>query len=57
MALNGHGITEVEGFIGKTAEESICNLSKISDVGMAKVDDTMLKIMLNKNTPCDGCSC
>ena len=49
MALNNHGITELEGFVGKTAEETIYNLSKISKIGMAKVDDTMLEIMMEKN--------
>lgn len=48
MALNDHGITEVEGFVGKTAEETIQHLSRISERGMAKVDDTMLEIMKEK---------
>jgi L-cysteine desulfidase len=48
MALNNHGITELEGFVGKTAEETIYYLSRISEIGMAKVDDTMLKIMMGK---------
>ena len=48
MALNNHGITELEGFVGKTAEETIYHLSKISKIGMAKVDDTMLRIMMEK---------
>ena len=50
MALNNHGITEAEGFVGKTPEDTIRNLSKISAIGMAKVDDTMLAIM-KKKTP------
>jgi L-cysteine desulfidase len=50
MALNNHGITEAEGFVGKTAEETIQNLSRISEIGMAKVDDTMLGIMERKST-------
>jgi L-cysteine desulfidase len=49
MAVNDHGITEVEGFVGKTAEETIRHLSKISEIGMAKVDDTMLGIMMEKS--------
>jgi len=48
MALNGHGITEEEGFIGDCAEQTIRNLSRISDVGMSLVDETMLGIMLEK---------
>ncbi|WP_321394702.1 L-serine ammonia-lyase, iron-sulfur-dependent, subunit alpha [uncultured Desulfuromusa sp.] len=49
MALNNHGITSIEGFIGRTAEETIQNLSRISDVGMAGVDATMIQIMQEKN--------
>ncbi len=48
MAVNNHGITEYEGFVGKTAEETIKNLSAISEIGMAKVDDTILGIMKGK---------
>jgi L-cysteine desulfidase len=51
MALNDHGITSVEGFVGRTAEETIWNLSRISDIGMAKADDTMIEIMMEKRTP------
>jgi len=49
MALNDHGITAIEGFVGKTAEDTIQNLSMISDIGMAKVDATMIRIMQEKN--------
>ena len=48
MALNGHGVTAVEGFVGRTAEETIQNLSRIGHIGMAKVDDTMIEIMIEK---------
>jgi L-cysteine desulfidase/predicted Fe-Mo cluster-binding NifX family protein len=48
MAINGHGISEKEGFVGRSAEETIRNLSKISELGMAQVDATMLQIMLAK---------
>jgi L-cysteine desulfidase len=48
MAINDHGITAAEGFVGRTAEDTIRNLSRISAVGMAKVDDTMLGIMKRK---------
>lgn len=48
MALNGHGVTAVEGFVGRTAEETIQNLSRIGHIGMAKVDDTMIDIMSEK---------
>jgi L-cysteine desulfidase len=50
MALNGHGVTAVEGFVGRTAEETIQNLSRIGHIGMAKVDDTMIDIMTEKMT-------
>ena len=49
MAMNDHGITHTEGFVGRTAEETIWYLSEISKHGMAKVDDTMLEIMIDKN--------
>jgi L-cysteine desulfidase len=48
MALNNYGISETEGFVGKSTEETICNLSKISILGMAEVDDTILGIMRDK---------
>ena len=48
MALNNYGISETEGFVGKSAEETICNLSKISIIGMAEVDDIILGIMRDK---------
>jgi L-cysteine desulfidase len=48
MAINDHGITQAEGFIGRTAEETIWNLTAISKLGMSKVDDTMLGIMIDK---------
>ncbi|MDD2308081.1 MAG: L-serine ammonia-lyase, iron-sulfur-dependent, subunit alpha [Desulfuromonadaceae bacterium] len=50
MALNGHGITEEEGFIGNSAEETIHNLSRITDIGMPLADETMLTIMLEKRS-------
>ncbi|MDX9801497.1 MAG: L-serine ammonia-lyase, iron-sulfur-dependent, subunit alpha [Spirochaetia bacterium] len=48
MALNNHGITYTDGFVGKTAEETILHLSEISKYGMSGVDSTMLSIMLAK---------
>ncbi len=50
MAMNDHGITQAEGFVGKTAEETIWHLTKISKLGMAGADDTMLGIMLDKSS-------
>jgi L-cysteine desulfidase len=54
MALNGHGITEEEGFIGRNAEQTIRNLSRISEVGMSLVDQTMLGIMMEKRSRSAG---
>jgi len=48
MAMNGHGIREAEGFVGHTTEETIRNFSRISRIGMAEVDATMLEIMKAK---------
>jgi L-cysteine desulfidase len=48
MAANGEGITEAEGFIGATAEETIKNIAKISNLGMQKVDRIILDIMSAK---------
>ncbi|MFA6584413.1 MAG: L-serine ammonia-lyase, iron-sulfur-dependent, subunit alpha [Elusimicrobiaceae bacterium] len=53
MGIHYYGITEVEGFVGHTAEETIRNLARISNTGMAKVDNTIVDIMLKKqNPPC-----
>lgn len=48
MASNGEGITDEEGFIGATAEETIKNISRISSLGMDKVDRIILDIMSSK---------
>ncbi|MCU0594765.1 MAG: L-serine ammonia-lyase, iron-sulfur-dependent, subunit alpha [Desulfobacterota bacterium] len=48
MALHCHGITEEEGFVGRSAEETIKNMSRISGIGMSLVDETMLGIMEDK---------
>jgi len=48
MALNSHGITEEEGFVGRSAEETIKNMSRIGEIGMSLVDETMLGIMGDK---------
>ena len=49
MAINGEGITELEGFIGGTAEKTIKNTARISKFGMDKVDRIILDIMSAKN--------
>ncbi len=50
MALNNHGITQVEGFVGITTEETIRNLSQIGTIGMSLANDTMLSIMIEKSS-------
>jgi L-cysteine desulfidase len=36
--------------VGKTAEETIWHLTKISKLGMAGTDEIMLEIMLDKSS-------
>ncbi|MFA6030541.1 MAG: L-serine ammonia-lyase, iron-sulfur-dependent, subunit alpha [Elusimicrobiota bacterium] len=48
MGMHHFGITELEGFVGRRAEDTIRNLARISTVGMSKVDDTIVDIMLKK---------
>ena len=49
MGINHYGITELEGFVGESAEKTIQNLSRISTVGMVKVDTTIVDIMKKKS--------
>jgi len=53
MALAGYGISTEDGVIGRSAEESIRNLSMISLQGMLKVDPAVVHILQNK-TPRSG---
>ena len=48
MACNGEGITDEEGFVGSSAEATIKNISRISSLGMDKVDRIILDIMADK---------
>ncbi len=48
MALAGYGISTDDGIIGRSAEESIRNLSKISLEGMGLVDPTVVHILQGK---------
>lgn len=48
MAIQDYGITEVEGFVGRTAEETIQNLGNISTIGMSRVDPLIVDIMQEK---------
>lgn len=50
LAMNNYGICQTEGFAGRTPEETIRNLGKISKQGMAKVDETLLEIMIDKSS-------
>ena len=49
MAINNYGISEIEGFVGKNAQATIQNLSRISNIGMINVDNTILNIMEEKS--------
>lgn len=49
MAIHDYGITEVEGFVGRTAEETIQNLGNISNQGMSQVDPLIVDIMQEKS--------
>lgn len=48
MALAGYGVSNDDGVLGRTAEESIVNLSKISLEGMQLVDATVVHILQEK---------
>ncbi|MDR0646049.1 MAG: L-serine ammonia-lyase, iron-sulfur-dependent, subunit alpha [Elusimicrobiota bacterium] len=48
MGIRHYGITETEGFVGRTAEETIQNLSRISNIGMNAVDSCIVGIMQDK---------
>jgi L-cysteine desulfidase len=50
MALNNHGISHVEGYVGTSPEDTIRNLSQIGAVGMSLANDTMLDIMIEKSS-------
>lgn len=51
MAVEGYGVNDSEGVVGRTAEESIRNLSRISLEGMLGVDPTVLDILRIKSDP------
>ncbi|MCU0292644.1 MAG: L-serine ammonia-lyase, iron-sulfur-dependent, subunit alpha [Thermoanaerobaculaceae bacterium] len=53
MALDGYGVSVDDGVVGRSAEESIRNLSKISLEGMGLVDSTVVGILQGK-TPRSG---
>jgi L-cysteine desulfidase len=48
MAIAGYGLSDDEGIIGKTPEDSIKNLSRVTLEGMFKVDPTVIDILQDK---------
>lgn len=48
LAINGIKIPTKEGIMGETIEKTIENFCNIANKGMAKVDDQILEIMLQK---------
>ena len=51
MALYGYGLSEDDGVLGLSPEESIRNLSRISLEGMFRVDPTLVQILQDKAVP------
>jgi len=51
MALHGYGLSEDDGVLGLSPEESIRNLSRISLEGMFRVDPTVVRILQDKAIP------
>ncbi len=49
MAIKGYGPSVDEGVLGRTAEDSIRNLGRITLEGMFQVDPTVLKILEEKS--------
>jgi L-cysteine desulfidase len=49
MALKGYGLSSDDGLVGRTVENSLSNLGRISSEGMYRVDPTMLHILKDKN--------
>jgi len=50
MAIDGFGLSEDDGILGMTPEDSIRNLSRISLEGMFNVDPTVIHILQDKAT-------
>jgi L-cysteine desulfidase len=51
MALHGYGLSEDDGVLGLSPEESIRNLSRVSLEGMFRVDPTVVRILQDKAVP------
>jgi len=50
LALAGYGLTDTDGVIGCSPEESIKNLCRVSFEGMGFVDPTIVRILQEKST-------
>lgn len=50
MAIGGYGLSDDDGIIGTTPEDSIRNLSRIALEGMFRVDPTVIHILQDKAT-------
>lgn len=49
MAVEGFGLSNADGMVGMTAEDSIRNLTQVTLEGMFSVDPTVLKILRDKD--------
>lgn len=49
LGIHHYGISGMEGFVGLCAEDTIKNLGRITERGMAKMDETIVGIMLKKS--------
>lgn len=49
LSMSGAVLKEKNGIVGRTAEESIKNLGKLSSIGMKQTDSTILDIMQEMN--------
>ncbi|HPI92340.1 MAG TPA: L-serine ammonia-lyase, iron-sulfur-dependent, subunit alpha [Deltaproteobacteria bacterium] len=50
MALSGYGLSSEDGMLGRSPEESILNIGKISLQGMFAVDPTVVHIIQDKSS-------
>ncbi|MEG2958295.1 MAG: L-serine ammonia-lyase, iron-sulfur-dependent, subunit alpha [Oscillospiraceae bacterium] len=48
LAIDDVAVSATDGVVGRTAEESIANMGKISHPGMTETDKVILQIMLDK---------
>ncbi|MDQ7825303.1 MAG: L-serine ammonia-lyase, iron-sulfur-dependent, subunit alpha [Candidatus Eremiobacteraeota bacterium] len=49
LGIHHYGIDGLEGFVGHTAEETIRNLTRITEIGMEHMDETIVDIMKEKD--------